>query len=152
MATDSADQPQKLSEMTQNDFPTSPPATGGDAELAADLVTNAALAATTNDRVARTTVDEHARCALDHPHADIRVSAVAALARIGTFTASDLCALLNDNSSMVRRRAVEAAAVMVQSGHGDAAVVDQLLRALTDDASVAEVAAFAIGEFGPDCR
>jgi hypothetical protein len=136
--------------MTQKDFTTSPPATSGDAELAAELVTAAALAMRTNDQELRTAVDEQARSALAHPHADVRVSAVAALARIETFAAFDVRNLLDDGSSMVRRRAIEAATVLIQSGRGDTPLVDELLRALTDDPSVAEVAAFAVGEFGPN--
>jgi len=135
--------------MTQNDFPTSPPATGGDAELAADLVTNAAFAKM-GDAASQSEIDRQARSALGHPHADVRVSAVAALSHIGTFTGSELARLLDDPSALVRRRAVEAAAAMIQAGQHDGDLVTGLVRALGDEPSVTEVAAFAIGEFGPE--
>jgi hypothetical protein len=150
LTTDSAEEPKKLREMIKNDFPTSPPATGGDATLAADLITQAALAIKTDDRATRSRVDHQARSSLEHHHADVRVCATAALSRIGTFTASDLGVLLNDESLIVRRRAVEASVALIQAEQGEAALVDGLLRALGDEPSVAEVAAFAVGEFGPD--
>ncbi|MFW2384151.1 MAG: HEAT repeat domain-containing protein [Acidimicrobiales bacterium] len=135
--------------MTKNDFATSPPATGGDAELAADLVTDAA-ATRTGDGASQPEIERHARSALGHSHADVRVSAVAALSHLGSLTASDLAGLLDDHSAVVRRRAVEAAVTMIQAGHDDDSLVPTLIRALGDDPSVTEVAAFALGEFGSD--
>ncbi|NNE94662.1 MAG: hypothetical protein HKN24_01385 [Acidimicrobiales bacterium] len=134
--------------MTQNDFPTSPAATGGDAELAAELVTNAALAISqTSDQ--RNLVIGEAREALHHFHPDVRVSAIAALSHLDAFTAADLEDTTNDPSPSVRRRAVEAAAVIVQQGRANAAMARVLMRCLDDVTAVAEPAAFAIGEFGP---
>jgi HEAT repeat protein len=136
--------------MTQNDFATSPPATGRDAEVAADLVSNAAYAIIADDDTVRIRVEGQARAGLNHPHADVRVSAVAALSRLGSFSAGDLGHLLGDPAPSVRRRAVEANAVLIQDGRAGPDSVAALLGALNDDPSVTEVAAFAIGEFGPD--
>lgn len=140
--------------MTQNDFPTSPAATGGDAELAAELVTNAALAMSSPSAASpaapdRDSVNRQAREALDHAHPDVRVSAIAALSRLGTFTADDLAAVAGDESASVRRRGVEAATIVIQHGRADRRITEVLRRRLDDVTSVAESAAFALGEFGP---
>ena len=83
--------------------------------------------------------DDHAaRAALDDGDADVRASALGALARCDTLTAQDLETAMADASPVVRRRAATLAA-----GHNDAA----LLPLLSDgDPSVVEVAAWACGE------
>jgi HEAT repeat protein len=136
--------------MTQNNFTTSPPATGGDAALAADLITDAAYATMIGGDTDRARVDERAHSALDHPHPDVRVSAIGALARIGTLSTDDVRRLSHDPSPSVRRRAVEATATLIQDGHGTPTMLEGLLEALGDDPAVTEIAAFAIGEFGPE--
>jgi len=137
--------------MTQKDFPTSPPATGGDANVAADLITSAAFAMSADgDASARNAGEAQARAAIDARHPDVRVSVVAALARLERFGIDDLRLLLSDSASTVRRRAVEAAAQLAQRTGGDAELAQALLPGLADDASVTEVTCFALGEFGPD--
>ncbi|MBT8241142.1 MAG: HEAT repeat domain-containing protein [Acidimicrobiia bacterium] len=136
--------------MSKKDFTTSPPVTGGDAELAAELISNAAYAMATGDDAMQREIIEQAQTALNHPHADVRVSAVGALSQLGSFGAVDLANLLEDPSPLVRRRAVEATAKLIQDRRGHQDSVQGLVHAaLNDDPSVSEAAAFAIGEFGP---
>ncbi len=99
---------------------------------------------------ARSESESQARANVAHPHHDVRVAALAALARLETFSAQDLQNSLSDSSSLVRRRGVEAAAQLIQRGEGDRSVAASLTDALGDDRSVAEAAAFALGEYGPE--
>ena len=101
---------------------------------------------------ARSESETQARANIDHPHHDVRVAAVASLARLQTFSADDLQVSLSDPSSLVRRRGVEAAAQLIQRGEGTSAVAHSLTAALSDDRSVAEASAFALGEFGPEAE
>ena len=151
--TESTERPQKLNTPSENNFTTSPPATGGDSQLAADLIADAAFAMSTPDQEsARTESESRSRSQLGHAHHDVRVAAIAALARVDAFTAADLKFSLSDSSSLVRRRAVEAAAQLIQSDRGDSVLATALIKALDDDRSVTEAAAFALGEFGPEAE
>jgi HEAT repeat protein len=85
-----------------------------------------------------------ARDALTDPAPTVRATAVGALERLGALTSDDLAIALADPAAAVRRRACEAAALV----QGDAP--PSLLAALADDdATVAEVAAWATGERQP---
>jgi HEAT repeat protein len=85
-----------------------------------------------------------ARAALVDPEPAVRATAVGALERLGLLTPDDLAVALTDPSPAVRRRACEAVALLP----GDAP--PSLLPALADDdATVAEVAAWASGERQP---
>ncbi len=85
-----------------------------------------------------------ARRALSDPDATVRATALGALERLDRLQADDLDAALTDMSVVVRRRACEAAA------HRAGDVPPSLLAALDDDdATVAEVAAWASGERRP---
>ncbi len=101
---------------------------------------------------ARSEGETRSRDNIAHPHHDVRVAAIASLARLDLFTSDDLQVSLSDSSSLVRRRAVEAGAQLIQRDRGDAALAAGLIKALDDDRSVAEAAAFALGEFGPDAN
>ncbi len=81
-----------------------------------------------------------ARGSLDDPDPGVRGAALAALARAGALGADELAAAVGDPAPAVRRRAAEVAAA-------HPAIPATLLRLLADDdASVAEVAAWACGE------
>jgi len=85
-----------------------------------------------------------ARDALTDAAPAVRATAVGALERLGALTSDDLAIALADPAAAVRRRACEAAALV----QGDAP--PSLLAALADDdATVAEVAAWATGERQP---
>ncbi len=85
-----------------------------------------------------------ARAALADPDAAVRATALGALERLGQLTADVLTAALSDPARTVRRRACEA----VARCPGDQP--PSLLPALADDdATVAEVAAWASGERQP---
>jgi HEAT repeat protein len=81
-----------------------------------------------------------ARAALQDEDPTVRATAVAAVARAGSITADDLDAALVDPAPEVRRRACEVAA----AHRMNAPAVQRLLT--DDDASVVEVAAWALGE------
>jgi len=87
--------------------------------------------------------DEHeARSLLQDPDPFVRATAIGALARMGTLTATDLATALGDGEPVVRRRACEEA-----GNHPTIAV--ELLEALDDsDTSVVEAASWALGERG----
>ncbi|MEQ1788174.1 MAG: HEAT repeat domain-containing protein [Acidimicrobiales bacterium] len=85
-----------------------------------------------------------ARVALDDGDPGVRATALGALERIGTLQPADLVRALDDPSVVVRRRACEAAARWPGDGP------PSLLGALRDDdATLAEVAAWASGEREP---
>ncbi len=85
-----------------------------------------------------------ARAALTDPAPAVRATALGALERLGALTAADLTSALADPSLAVRRRACEAAARFP----GDRE--PSLLAAMADeDATLAEVAAWASGERQP---
>ena len=85
-----------------------------------------------------------ARAAAVDPDPAVRATALGALERLAALTPADLEAALDDASSRVRQRAIEACA----RWPGDAA--PSLLRILDDpDASIVEVAAWASGEREP---
>lgn len=91
-----------------------------------------------------------ARALLDDPDAGVRATALGALARIGVLTTAELRAGLDDPDAAVRRRALEEAA---EAHVGDPELDDAVLARLhDDDATVAEVAAFTLGERGEDGR
>jgi HEAT repeat protein len=82
-----------------------------------------------------------ARGLLGDPDPAVRATALGALRRIGALTAADVRLGLADADGGVRRRACEAAAAVPEA---------DLLPFLADaDPSVAETAAFALGERGP---
>jgi HEAT repeat protein len=83
-----------------------------------------------------------ARGALNDPEPEVRAAAVGAAARAGALTADNLVIALEDADARVRRRAVEVAAT-TGAPAAPAAVVARLA---DDDPSVAEVAAWALGE------
>lgn len=81
-----------------------------------------------------------ARAALADPDPGVRATALAALARAGGVTVSDLATAAADDDPGVRRRACEVAA-------GSGLAPDVVRSLLTDgEASVVEVAAWALGE------
>lgn len=85
-----------------------------------------------------------ARALLGDDDAGVRGAAMAALARMGRWTASDLAAGLADSQARVRQRACELA-----PGLG-APAGPLVVGALADgDATVVEVAAWALGELRP---
>lgn len=94
----------------------------------------AAVAGHTGDRAT-------ALALADDPDADVAATALGALARLGTLDPAALAAALGDPRPTVRRRAVELAAT-----HPGGALVPLLGDA---DATVVEVAAFAVGERRP---
>jgi len=90
-----------------------------------------------------------ARAAIADPDAGVRATAFGALARLGVLDRHDLLAALGDGDAGVRRRGAELAA-RVRPGDDDldAAVLGLLA---DDDATVAETAAWALGErYEPD--
>jgi HEAT repeat protein len=91
-----------------------------------------------------------ARALLDDPDGAVRATALGALARIGVLSTAELRAGLDDPDAAVRRRALEEAA---EAHVGDAELDDAVLARLhDDDATVAEVAAFTLGERGEEGR
>lgn len=84
-----------------------------------------------------------ARLGLVDPRPAVRATALAAVARAGGLTSVELAAALEDPAAEVRRRACEVAAYsFLPSAH-------ELLTRLGDiDATVVEVAAWALGEVG----
>jgi HEAT repeat protein len=87
-----------------------------------------------------------ARRALSDPDPGVRAAAVAAAARAGVLTTADLDAAAADPDPAVRRRAAEIAA----GGATPGAVAAVLVLLADRDASVVEVAAWALGELGED--
>lgn len=86
---------------------------------------------------------EAARSHLHHVDPEVRAAALGALARIGRLDHDDLAAGLQDPAPGVRRRAARIAA-------GQRRLTGALLERLTDDdPTVAEEAAFALGEGDP---
>jgi len=89
---------------------------------------------------------------VDHPAAEVRASALAALARLGDLDTPRLVAGLCDAEPVVRRRAALVAArptgdIGAAGAASDPMVTTALLTAIDDpDHGVAEVAAFALGE------
>lgn len=91
-----------------------------------------------------------ARAALADADPGVRAAAVGALARCGALTAGDLVTALADPASAVRRRAAEEAA---RAGTADPGVGLALLDRTADgEPTVAEAAAFALGELDPPPR
>jgi HEAT repeat protein len=89
-----------------------------------------------------------ARALLADERDGVRSSALAALARAGALTPSDLRRAFGDRSAVVRRRACDLAGRYRRRAH-----VGDLRRALGDPvADVAEAAAFALGEMGGGSR
>lgn len=147
-----------MSPMGQKDFEASPPATGGARDLAADLITNAAIAARsgiagTPDASHTDTVAD-ANHALSHDHPDVRSAAISALATLGELSIGVLDKAVGDEAPIVRRRAAEAAADLIQKGPSSTTqahhLAQLLIGCLGDESVVAEVAAFGLGEFGPN--
>ncbi|MGQ0830972.1 MAG: HEAT repeat domain-containing protein [Microthrixaceae bacterium] len=85
-----------------------------------------------------------ARAALADPSPQVRATAIGALERISALTAGDLSAALADPSPVVQRRACEA--VAARPGDQPPSLAGALA---SDDATVAEVAAWASGERQP---
>jgi HEAT repeat protein len=85
-----------------------------------------------------------ARAALDDAEAGVRATALGALARMGRLDAADLRAALGDNDPSVRRRACELAAAVARAD------VDVLPLLDDADSTVAEMAAWTLGEQGRD--
>lgn len=81
-----------------------------------------------------------ARALLHHPLPEVRATALGALARMGAASAGDLSVALADTDGAVRRRACEVAATLPE------VAVDLLPALAGPDHSVAEVAAWALGE------
>jgi HEAT repeat protein len=88
-----------------------------------------------------------ARAHLVDPDGGVRAVALGALVRLGAVTAAELGAAAADPDPVVRRRAAEEAARCLP----DDASVTEAVRTLLDDAdaTVVEVAAFALGERPP---
>jgi HEAT repeat protein len=85
-----------------------------------------------------------ARAGLQDPDPSVRATAIGALERLGALSPADITAALSDPAPTVQRRACEASA----SIPGDAP--PSLLASLaSDDAAIAEVAAWASGERQP---
>jgi HEAT repeat protein len=85
-----------------------------------------------------------ARTGLDDADPVVRAAALSALARLGQLSGDDVEGALTDTSPAVRRRACEAAVSAGLLSAGGA-----VLAALRDDdATVAEAAAWALGELG----
>jgi HEAT repeat protein len=87
-----------------------------------------------------------ARTALADADPTVRATALGALARLGALTTEDLRAALADHDAGVRRRAAEEAGRAPRTITANVALVPLLA---DPDASVAEVAAFALGELDP---
>jgi HEAT repeat protein len=89
-----------------------------------------------------------ARAGAAHHDGRVRATALGALARLGVLTVEDLDAGLTDPDPAVRRRASTiAAGVRTNGGIEPAGLAARLLPLLDDpDASVAEAAAWSIGE------
>lgn len=85
--------------------------------------------------------DTTARTHLKHPDPLVRTSALHALARIGTLTADDLIAAVDDPDAEVRRTVAELSTVHPQ------VPVHRLIN--DDDLFVAEMAAWCLGEREP---
>lgn len=85
-----------------------------------------------------------ARRALEDPVPAVRATALGALERMGSLTGAELTAALADPAGTVRRRACEA--VALRPGTEPPALLPVLD---DDDATVVEVAAWAIGERQP---
>jgi HEAT repeat protein len=83
-----------------------------------------------------------ARAALDDAEAGVRATALGALGRMGRLDAADLRAALGDVDASVRRRACELAAARAD--------VDVLPLLDDADSTVAEMAAWTLGEQGRD--
>ena len=83
-----------------------------------------------------------ARHGLDDPDPLVRAAALGAAARTGVLTVEELAAALEDADPRVRRRAAEVAA----SPEAPEAASAVAARLADEDASVAEVAAWALGE------
>ena len=83
-----------------------------------------------------------ARGGLDDPDPLVRAAALGAAARTGVLTVEELAAALEDADPRVRRRAAEVAA----SPEAPEAASAVAARLADEDASVAEVAAWALGE------
>jgi HEAT repeat protein len=85
------------------------------------------------------------RAGLDDPDAGTRAAAVGAAARDGSLTVTDASAALADDDAAVRRRALEVCA----TGAAGAGVIPDVVGRLDDgEATVVEVAAWALGELG----
>jgi HEAT repeat protein len=85
-----------------------------------------------------------ARAALADPDPSVRATAIGALERLGVLEPADLAGALLDPSPRVRRRAVEACAAW--PGDEPPSLLDVLG---DEDATIAEVAAWATGERQP---
>ncbi len=141
--------------MAQKDFEASPPATGGARDLAADLITDAAIATRVPDGgLEFANAEAAATAALTHAHPDVRSAALSALATLGALSSDVLDAAVGDDAPMVRRRAAEATADLIQQGSTGTIQAQHwaqlLIGCVRDESVVAEVAAFGLGEFGPD--
>ena len=105
---------------------------------------------TTGDRRRQAALAGHqgdepaARAALADPDPAVRATALGALERLGRLEAADLETALVDGSTVVRRRACEAAAH--RPGDGPPSLLGALA---DDDATLVEVAAWASGERQP---
>ena len=87
-----------------------------------------------------------ARALLADPEPTVRATALGAVARLGAITAAALVAALDDRSSVVRRRGCEVAALHPELA---ADIKAALVARLGDgDPTVAEAAAWALGEWG----
>jgi HEAT repeat protein len=84
-----------------------------------------------------------ARAATHDPDAGVRAVALGALGRAGALTPGDLVAAIADPSPVVRRKACE---VVAAAGTSTVDIVDLTA---DDDATVSEVAAWALGELDP---
>lgn len=84
-----------------------------------------------------------ARAAMGDTDPGVRAAALGALSRAGGLTAADLAAAVADPSPTVRRRACEVAAA------ASGVAVDLMGLTTDEDATVVEVAAWALGELEP---
>lgn len=80
----------------------------------------------------------------------LRVAALGSFNRVGLVNHTQLITALRDNNPAVRRRAAELSPRVAFVGSERTAVCDELQQLLSDDDSVAEVAAFALGEIGSE--
>ena len=85
-----------------------------------------------------------ARDGLHDPDPSVRATAIGALERLGALGAAELDACVQDQSVVVRRRAIEACAA--RPGDQPPSLLDALA---VDDPTVVEVAAWASGERQP---